>query len=99
VSLKLHTDSKLETDRQIILNQWLLLTPELCQWYQKRAVLFIDSASIENGSAAQEMIRFKNENAGFYAFYLSTKDKYIEHVKTYGSGKTHIPLTSAELVG
>ncbi|PCG92705.1 Hypothetical protein PENO1_087350 [Penicillium occitanis (nom. inval.)] len=83
-----------ETDRQIILNQWLLLTPELCQWYQKRAVLFIDSASIENGSAAQEMIRFKNENAGFYAFYLSTKDKYLEHVKTYGSDKAFMMVHS-----
>lgn len=56
--------------------------------------MFIDSASIEKGFAEQEMNRFKSENAGFYAFYLSTKDKYRERVKTYGSGKTHIPVTS-----
>uniref|UniRef100_A0A093UP25 Nuclear GTPase SLIP-GC n=1 Tax=Talaromyces marneffei PM1 TaxID=1077442 RepID=A0A093UP25_TALMA len=48
----------------------------------------------ESGFAAQEMIRFKNENAGFYAFYLSTKDKYIAHVKTYGSDKAFMMVHS-----
>jgi hypothetical protein len=95
---KSHTDSKAAADRQLILNQWYSLTPELCQWYQKRAVLFIDSASIENGAAAQEMIRFKNENAGFYAFYLSIKDKYLEHSKTYGSGEIRISQNDLSLL-
>ncbi|EED18160.1 conserved hypothetical protein [Talaromyces stipitatus ATCC 10500] len=77
-------------DRQSILDQWLALTPEVCQWYQKRAVLFIDSPSIENGSATQEMIRFKNENAGFYAFFFSTKDKYNAHISTYGTDEAFL---------